>query len=91
VLTKSAFSGEVLNAFFGAAPRHPALQPLVWAALHIIESAHHGYGKKLGPTAVAGPSAREDRAAERSMHVAPSLLPHAPAPAPPLTPPSLAA
>ena len=54
VITRSAFDGELLNAFFGATPRHPALQPLVWAALRHIEGGGRGYAK-LSPTAVAGP------------------------------------
>lgn len=54
VIVRSAFGGELLNAFFGATPRHPALQPLVWAALRHIERGDRGYSK-LAPTAVAGP------------------------------------
>jgi hypothetical protein len=34
-------------------PRHPDLQPLVWAALYHVEAAVRGYDR-LGATAVAG-------------------------------------
>lgn len=54
VIVASQFNGELLNAFFGAVPRHPDLQPLVWAALHHIEAGGREY-KNLGATAVAGP------------------------------------
>jgi len=54
VIVASMFSGELLNAFFGAVPRHPDLQPLVWAALYHVEAAVRGYDR-LGATAVAGP------------------------------------
>ncbi|EOD35800.1 hypothetical protein EMIHUDRAFT_455291 [Emiliania huxleyi CCMP1516] len=37
----------------GAVPRHPDLQPLVWAALYHVEAAVRGYDR-LGATAVAG-------------------------------------
>jgi len=52
ILVQSMATGEVLNAFLGAVPRHPDLQPLVWAALRHLEKESYA---DLVATAVAGP------------------------------------